>query len=175
MPTESKFQLRVASPCRASWDNMDGDEQVRFCRECTRNVYNLSEMTEDEARRVIAEREGRLCVRFYQRRDGTVLTSDCPVGQRRYFLRAGAGTALALAGIAAGLSASSACGPVEDGGALMGEVEPHVVMGRMPPESDAGTPTRHETGDPDAWIMGDIALPEGEAIMGKIAPPHDAE
>ncbi len=66
---------------------MDGDERVRFCRECNRNVYNLSAMTDAEARRVVAEREGRLCVRFYQRRDGTVLTSDCPVAQKRSFLR----------------------------------------------------------------------------------------
>jgi hypothetical protein len=62
---------------------MDGDARVRFCRECNRNVYNLSAMTEREAQRVVAEREGRLCVRFYQRSDGTVLTSDCPVGAKR--------------------------------------------------------------------------------------------
>ena len=28
------------------------------------------------------EKEGRLCVRFYTRADGTVLTQDCPVGLR---------------------------------------------------------------------------------------------
>ena len=37
-------------------------------------------MTEEEALKLVEEREGRLCVRFYQRRDGTVLTTDCPVG-----------------------------------------------------------------------------------------------
>jgi len=173
MPTKSKFQLRVASPCRAPWESMDGDERVRFCRECSRNVYNLSEMTEDEARRVVAEREGRVCVRFYQRRDGTVLTSDCPVGRKRRFLRAGVGTALALAGIA-GLSASSACGPADESGELMGEVEAHVVMG-TPRVSDDGTSKPHESGDPEEWIMGDVVLPEEEVIMGKIAPPHDAD
>ena len=90
MPTNSKLYLRIAAPCKAPWENMDGDERVRFCRECNRNVYNLSAMTDAEARRVVAEREGRLCVRFYQRRDGTVLTSDCPVAQKRSFLRTGA-------------------------------------------------------------------------------------
>ena len=59
---------------------MEGDERVRFCDECELNVYNLSDMPEEEALKLVEEREGRLCLRFYQREDGTVLTSDCPVG-----------------------------------------------------------------------------------------------
>ena len=59
---------------------MEGDDRVRFCDECGLNVYNLSAMTEDAALKLVEEREGRLCVRFYQREDGTVLTSDCPEG-----------------------------------------------------------------------------------------------
>lgn len=46
------------------------------------NVYNLSEMSRRQAEELIASREGGLCVRFYQRADGTVLTRDCPVGLR---------------------------------------------------------------------------------------------
>ena len=37
--------VRVASPCNASWDAMKGDDRVRFCGECQKNVYNLSAMT----------------------------------------------------------------------------------------------------------------------------------
>lgn len=62
---------------------MEGDDRVRFCPECELNVYNLSAMTEEQALALVQEREGRLCVRFYQREDGTVLTSDCPVGAHR--------------------------------------------------------------------------------------------
>ena len=68
---------------------MEGDDRVRFCGECELNVYNLSSMTEDEALKLVEEREGRLCVRFYQREDGTVLTSDCPVGANRRVLMVG--------------------------------------------------------------------------------------
>ena len=39
-------------------------------------------MDKTEAERLVVETEGRLCVRFYQRFDGTVLTRDCPVGVR---------------------------------------------------------------------------------------------
>jgi hypothetical protein len=74
--------IQVASPCPASWDAMQGDERVRHCDQCRLNVYNLSEMTRTEAERLLAEREGRTCVRFFRRHDGTVLTRDCPVGLR---------------------------------------------------------------------------------------------
>src|SRR5579883_2942772 len=72
--------LRVASPCPANWQEMNGDDRVRHCAQCNLNVYNLSAMTEPEVEKLISQREGRLCVRFYQRADGTVLTRDCPVG-----------------------------------------------------------------------------------------------
>jgi hypothetical protein len=80
--SEILTQIRVASPCNAAWDQMDGDERSRFCRACSKHVYNLSEMSRTEAEALVREKEGRLCVRFYRRRDGTVLTDNCPVGLR---------------------------------------------------------------------------------------------
>ena len=67
-------QIKIASPCPANWDEMTGTEQVRFCLGCRKNVYNLSEMTRNEAQALVEEKEGRLCVRFYTRADGTMLT-----------------------------------------------------------------------------------------------------
>jgi hypothetical protein len=61
---------------------MMGDERVRFCSECNLSVYNLSSMTRSEAETLIARSEGRLCVKFYRRRDGAIITQDCPVGLR---------------------------------------------------------------------------------------------
>jgi hypothetical protein len=151
---------------------MDGDARVRFCRECNRNVYNLSTMTEREARRVVAEREGRLCVRFYQRSDGTVLTSDCPVGAKRAFFLSGARAAIAVAGVAAGVTALSACGSVEDAPVRMGEP----LMGTPPIEDwDAGTSEEDPPGHPGELIMGDVALPPEQPVMGRIAPPTKDE
>ena len=65
-----------------SWEQMTGDDRVRHCQECKLNVYNLSEMTRRDAERLITRNEGRLCVRFYRRADGTTLTRDCPRGLR---------------------------------------------------------------------------------------------
>jgi hypothetical protein len=71
--------VRVATPCNADWNRMTGDERTRFCQSCTKNVYNLSGMTRTDAENLIREKEGNLCVRFYRRADGTILTDDCPV------------------------------------------------------------------------------------------------
>jgi hypothetical protein len=72
--------ITIASPCSADWNAMQGDDQVRFCQQCQLNVYNLSGMSRSAAEMLIQQTEGRLCVRFYQRHDGTVITQDCPVG-----------------------------------------------------------------------------------------------
>ena len=72
--------VRIASPCSADWNEMYGDERMRFCGQCRLNVYNLSGMTRYDAEHLLRLSEGRLCVRYYQRPDGTILTKDCPVG-----------------------------------------------------------------------------------------------
>ena len=74
--------VRVAAPCPANWDSMYGNERVRFCGECQLNVYNLSAMSKAEAEQLIGQAEGRLCVRYYRRRDGSIITQNCPVGLR---------------------------------------------------------------------------------------------
>jgi hypothetical protein len=61
---------------------MIGDERVRFCGQCNLNVYNISAMTKQDAERLITQSEGRLCIRYYRRSDGTILTNNCPVGLR---------------------------------------------------------------------------------------------
>ena len=75
-------KVRVAAPCNADWDAMIGNDRSRFCGQCSLNVYNLSSMTRSEAESLIAGSEGRLCVRFYRRADGSILTENCPVGLR---------------------------------------------------------------------------------------------
>lgn len=72
--------IRIASPCSANWDQMFGNDRKRFCGQCKLNVYNLSDMTRTEADDLLLRSEGRLCVRYFQRADGTILTKNCPVG-----------------------------------------------------------------------------------------------
>ena len=94
--TDLLLKLRVASPCTARWEDMKGDEQVRFCSHCKKNVYNLSALSASDADALVKSKEGKLCARLYQRTDGTVLTEDCPVGLAKAWKRA---QAMVLAGV----------------------------------------------------------------------------
>jgi hypothetical protein len=141
--------VRVAAPCPADWGKMVGDERVRFCAQCELHVYNLSGMTRREAEALVAGTEGRLCVRFYRRADGTILTRNCPTGlraiRRRVSRVAGAALSAALGFFAGlGLNFGLSPAPVESGhtvGVLVAspekrhaEPEPRPLMGVMAPK-----------------------------------------
>jgi hypothetical protein len=34
--------IQVTRPCDTDWELMSGDDRVRFCEACQKNVYNLS-------------------------------------------------------------------------------------------------------------------------------------
>ena len=98
--------VRIAAPCKADWEQMVGTDRVRFCGQCNLNVYNLSSMTKLDAETLITRNEGRLCVRFYRRADGSILTENCPVGLRairRRVSRVARATASAFLGFFAGI------------------------------------------------------------------------
>jgi hypothetical protein len=75
--------LPIASSCQAAWQEMGGDDLVRFCPHCGKNVYDLSGMSRWEAIAFVREAEAQHGARFYRRRDGTLLTDDCPLGRRQ--------------------------------------------------------------------------------------------
>jgi hypothetical protein len=91
-------EVRVASPCPVSWQEMKGDDRVRHCSMCQLAVYDLSVLTRSEAENLIREATGRLCIRVHRRPDGKVMTRDCPVGRLRAIRRR-----VAVAAGAAGL------------------------------------------------------------------------
>lgn len=72
--------VRIASPCTMEWKDMTGGDRVRHCAACQKNVFNLSGMKRQEALDLLRATEGKICARFYRRKDGTILTADCPVG-----------------------------------------------------------------------------------------------
>jgi Carboxypeptidase regulatory-like domain len=89
-------QMRIASPCTADWNQMQGNDRVRYCCSCQLNVYNFSAMTSSEIDRLVAQSEGRLCGRYYLRPDGTILTQNCPVGFRAIIWRSSRAAILIL-------------------------------------------------------------------------------
>ncbi len=98
--------VKIASPCTASWEEMIGDERARFCTHCQKDVFNLSALPGEEAETFLRERTAEVCVRLYKRADGTVLTSDCPVGVTRKRRRRL--VAVAVTAVGGGLMAAGA-------------------------------------------------------------------
>jgi hypothetical protein len=165
--------IRVASPCPARWDDMTGDEQSRFCGSCKKNVYNLSAMTREAAEALVRAKEGDLCVRYYRRADGTVLTADCSVGVRRKRVQlvaaAGAVTALAAGAVSLAFARMGAPAPTPpptstlvQGGAATTPFEAPPVIRAEPPQ---------ELGQ--AVQGGVTAPPRVHARMGRPMMRHD--
>ncbi len=79
----SKFDdIAIAAPCPISWEEMEGDERIKYCSLCHLNVYNLSEMTRKEGEALFDKAGEQVCIRLYRRADGTIITKDCPVRRR---------------------------------------------------------------------------------------------
>lgn len=138
--------VRIAAPCPASWDAMTGDARVRFCGSCELNVYNLSGMSKKDAEALLqnaADGGGRLCVRFYRRADGTILTQECPVGLRLLKRRVtGAASAVlsALLSFAAGLGIAAWR---KDQTSLLSPPDSQHMMGAISPVEHAPVKIEH--------------------------------
>jgi hypothetical protein len=161
--------LRVAAPCKAKWDDMAGDDRVRFCAQCAKNVFNVSAMPRKEAEAMLAGSAAPdLCVRFYRRADGTVLSGDCAVGVRRRRRRRG------IVGAIAGLLASASAL------AFAGYRESRVTMGArawVPPppidvRQDGRSTSRLAAGDQPVPVMGGIRH-VGPTVPGPVAGRND--
>jgi hypothetical protein len=143
--------LRIATPCKANWAEMLGNDQMRYCALCKLNVYNLSGMTREEAEGLVKANEGKICVSFFKRADGTVLTQDCPVGVAARIKRR-------VASVAAGFAAFAALGWAAFAGRGGDQVDGALVEGKPPVVKQD---------DPK------IELPKPEHIMGRIRCPVD--
>jgi hypothetical protein len=174
--------LRVAAPCSVAWASMPGDERVRACAECQQHVYNLTAMTRDQADALIRAKNGKLCVRYFQRADGTILLADCAVGvarrRRRRFVIAGA--VVSLAGAALYKLLPERPQPVAPAVVELlqpADVEPLPHFAAPPPHVEPPPPPHIVPKPPhiepkprDRWMHGvavPAALDDGDWIMGK--------
>ncbi len=177
MHTNPLNHVRIAAPCSADWERMTGTKQVRFCDQCNLNVYNLSGMMRRDAENLIARNEGRLCVRYYHRADGSILTDNCPVGLRALKRRASRMARATLStvlsffaglGAYAGWSKSSS-----SGSAVMG------AIGIAEPVNTSEQVERIEMGKQQGrFEMGDMAAPAPDNVWVTgtfVEPAHNGE
>jgi hypothetical protein len=104
-------RININTPCEADWDQMVGNEQVRFCQHCNLSVHDLSAMTRLEAMRLVINSKGKLCARYVRRPDGKVQTTDRVLHQihavRRRASRLAAGAFTAALSLSASIVAAA--------------------------------------------------------------------
>jgi hypothetical protein len=146
--------VTIQNPCTADWNAMTGDDRVRRCGDCKLNVYNVAEMTRDDAEALITASEGeRVCMRLSVRPDGTLVTADClTVAQRlrrRFHLIAAAFIGLL------GFGTATLAGDVSESGGLNSwetwQKQPFKGVSNVLPED--WVPQEPQI------VMGDICIP----------------
>jgi hypothetical protein len=139
-------RIDIPSPCSANWEEMTGNEQVRFCLHCSKHVNNLSEMTRKQALELVARSKGRLCVRYYRRPDGHVQTDGLmhnqlhQIKRRASLLATGAFTA--VLSLASGVAAQTSAPAEQSASSSLSKAD---ANDNAPPVIDLGNATLKAT------------------------------
>ena len=78
--------FKIASPnCPFVWnDNSDNPkERVKYCTQCSAQIYNFTGFDMTESQSLIFKRENRKNAPLYKREDGKFMTSDCPIALKK--------------------------------------------------------------------------------------------
>jgi hypothetical protein len=149
-------ELPISNPCTADWTTMTLADGGRFCGDCKKVVRELAQMTETEARRLLASppTEG-LCVRYVHDATGEIVfRRDVVPTARLARLRHAAVAAMALS-----LPALAGCAAQQThacmGAAPAPEMMGVVTMGEPPaappaPSASATTPVAPPSAPPVA-------------------------
>ncbi len=107
----------VAAPCPVKWEDMKGDEKRRLCAQCDCYVLKATQMTDEEVTEAITRAASgqRVCMQFYKRADGTILTKNCPVGVAAMRARAGRFVRWAAGAVAVLFSSAIGAARADDG------------------------------------------------------------
>jgi hypothetical protein len=163
MPRRDRLaSLQVVEPCPVSWSSMAGDDQVRFCGKCRKNVYNVAALSRAEAVALIERAEGGVCIRLTRRPDGTIATGDCWAALRRARRRGLLAFAVALPAIVLAQLWSQAFGLRALYGIFHRPPPPVATQFRAIPELPPIEP---------ASVI-ELERQRHHFVMGKMAPPR---
>ena len=153
-------QIRVASPCPTRWEEMTGDDRIRYCTLCSKHVYRFEGMSRSEIVRLLKETEHEICAQLARRADGSLITNDCPVGVEKAKRRRRLAVLLALLPIAL------------FGAALGGGYTLHLAT-RQPlcQEGDAAWPRDFAELWEETLVTFGLKRPRVTTLGGCVAPP----
>lgn len=146
-------RIEVKNNCSQDWDEMTGNERVRFCSHCSFEVNNLSAMTRKQAMKLVRESSGRICVRYVQNP-----VDKTPVfAERLYQISRRAGIAAGILGASLSLSTLTYA---------QGEA---VQLKRISTDAEISQTEKSDEGKIEsdaASISGTITDPQGAVIPG---------
>ncbi|MBK9163710.1 MAG: ankyrin repeat domain-containing protein [Acidobacteria bacterium] len=161
----SKFEklrkLRVAEPCSENWNEMFGNDRVRFCGHCAKSVNDISAMSPKEALRLVKRSRGNICIRYIEH----PVTKE-PVIAGRLYQIARRAPALAAGVVGATLSLS-AMSYAQGGTRTTPQQTDTAIAINIDKELPAGTGT--------AVIWGTVTDPAGAVIPGASVRLLDGE
>jgi hypothetical protein len=79
--------VRNVFRCPVPWDSMAGVGLVKHCSECKSNVYDLSELSDDEIIDFVTLQSGSVCAKLQMTRDGKVIDGKCSEGEQIFIGR----------------------------------------------------------------------------------------
>lgn len=162
LPARSALdRVRVTTPCNAAWEQMTGNDIVRFCEHCSKDVHDLSALTRRDAELLVLKSNGRLCVRYRRASDSKrIITKDQPAFQTLHKITRRAAPFAAGAFSAAVLIATSNINAYAQGQSN----EPTVIEQNAVVES-VPEPTLPLPGG-TASVVGRVLDPNGAVIPG---------
>jgi hypothetical protein len=137
----NKSNVAIATPCGERWQSMTPDAGGRLCATCDKVVHDLSQLSEERAKRLLASKQN-LCVRYLFDEHGNIwFEGDRPPLAARLLNRAKRG-AFAAAAIAAPLVLQACMGSAP------GEYEPATAVDAGDADAGAGyVPANPDLGD----------------------------
>ena len=86
----------IVAPCDADWNAMAGNDKIRFCESCQKNVHNLSRMDDREIRKRMGEAAGHFCARVEPVPTTSLIAQSVLYNMARVSALAAASVAIAL-------------------------------------------------------------------------------
>jgi hypothetical protein len=160
--------VRIESPCSASWEGMRGGNRKRHCDSCNLHVHNFSALSLAEGKQLLQGQslESRLCVRMEFHEDGRCVTADDPLPTAE--LKQGP-TKFATTALALGASLLAACT-----GHRIPKEKPHVQTAPAVNEAPVEClPLRSVLGDvvvvqPTSFATDSIENWKGPEVLGRV-------
>lgn len=112
-------RISIEKPCSASWEQMTGNDQVRFCGHCELSVTQVSKLSRAKAVKLVKQSKGRLCLRIERTPLGDIVTRPSvqklySISRRASRIAAGAFTAVLSLSTAAYAQSSGTAAPADE-------------------------------------------------------------